>query len=455
MRVTDDPSGTDMDLSLLKGTRDYLPSEQILRQRVLDVLRRTFESYGYSPLETPVLNSFELLASKYAGGAEILKETYSLSDQGKRELGLRYDLTVPFARIIGFYEGQRRQLQLPLKRYEIGKVFRDGPVRSGRIREFTQCDVDIVGTSDMSAEAELIAMAGEIFTQLKLPVVVRLNHRKVLAAILQTCSVRSEHIAQAILSIDKLEKIGWEAVCKELRKKQISKETLGRLDEFFQISGSAEDVLEQLATRLDGDAARAVLEELGRLLVLLPAAGFQGRLRLVPSLARGLEIYTGTVFECFLVDQQGIASSLAAGGRYDEIIGRFLEAEDPCAYPAVGMSFGLDVLYEALKQRSADAPKTVTQVYVVPIDTQKESLQMAKQMRAAGLKVDVAQPVKRVKKLFRYANQMEIPFVLTLGENELNEGVVNLKNMREEKEIRVPLDEAIRTIQTVLAVNRE
>ncbi len=317
-----------MELSLLKGTKDYLPQEQILRQRVLDVLRRTFESYGYSPLETPVLNNFDLLASKYAGGAEILKETYGLTDQGKRQLGLRYDLTVPFARIIGFYEGLHHQIQLPLKRYEIGKVFRDGPVRSGRVREFTQCDVDIVGTNDMSAEAELFAMAGEVFEQLDLPVVIRFNHRKVLSAALEHCGVPAGQIPSAILSIDKLEKIGWKGVCKELQEKSIGPETLSRLDDLFHITGSTEEVLDALERQLPEEQAKQGIDELRRLLELLPATGFSGRLRLVPSLARGLEIYTGTVFECFLVDQQGIASSLAAGGRYDEIIGRFLEAED-------------------------------------------------------------------------------------------------------------------------------
>lgn len=444
-----------MELSLLKGTRDYLPPEQILRQRVLDVLRETFESYGYSPLETPILNSFDLLASKYAGGAEILKETYRLRDQGKRQLGLRYDLTVPFARIIGFYEGLHHQLLLPLKRYEIGKVFRDGPVRSGRVREFTQCDVDIVGTSDVSAEAELIALAGEVFERLDLPVTIRFNHRKILSAALEHCGVPARQIPSAILSIDKLEKIGWKGVCEELREKRVGEETLSRLDQLFHITGSAEEVLGALEEQLPGPEAQQGIAELRGLIELLPAAGFTGRLRLVPSLARGLEIYTGTVFECFLVEQQGIASSLAAGGRYDEIIGRFLEAEDPRAYPAVGLSFGLDVLYEALKQRSNDLPKTVTEVYVIPIGTQKESLGVARRLRQAGLKVEVAQPVKRVKKQFRYANQMGIPFVVTLGESELQDGVVNLKNMREEKEVRVALEEAIQIISHAKTQSRQ
>ena len=439
-----------MDLSLLKGTKDYLPQEQILRQRVLEVMRGTFERYGYSPVETPILNNFDLLSSKYAGGAEILKETYRFQDQGDRDLGLRYDLTVPFSRIIGFYGGLHKQLSFPFKRYEVGNVFRDGPVRTGRVREFTQCDVDIVGTSDVSAEAELIAMAGEIFDALDLPVVVRINNRKVLSAVLCGCSVPSEQVGPAILSIDKLEKIGWEGVCKELREKQIEQAALDRLNDFFHITGAPEAIVSALAERLEGDLAEEGLGELTRLLELLPAAGFQGRLKLVPSLARGLEIYTGTVFECFLVDQKRIASSLAAGGRFDEIIGRFLESEDPCAYPAVGISFGLDVVYEALRQRGVEAPGTVTQVYVVPINTQKESLKIAGQLRSAGFNVEVAPPGKRIKKLFRYANQAGIPFVLTLGEDELKEGKVSLKNMRAETQQSLSLAQAIEAIRKAL-----
>lgn len=435
-----------MDLSLLKGTKDYLPSEQILRQQVMEILRTAFERYGFSPLETPILNQFDLLASKYAGGAEILKETYKLTDQGNRELGLRYDLTVPFSRIIGYYGGLHNELQFPFKRYEIGRVFRDGPVKSGRVREFTQCDVDVVGSDDMSAEAELIALAGEVFEQLELPVVVRLNHRKILSAILEACSVKPEQLSDAILAVDKLEKVGWEEVCKELVEKGVPSDALERMNDFFHLSGSPIEVLEQLESRLLGETARPGLEEMKQLLDLLPATGFQGRLRLVPSLARGLEIYTGTVFECFLVDQQRIASSLAAGGRYDEIIGRFLEAEDPRSYPAVGISFGLDVLYEALKQREITAPRTVTQVYIIPIGVQKEALATARQLRQAGIRTDVAPANKRVKKLFRYANQMGIPFVMTLGEDEIKAGQVNLKNMREEKEYRVTLEQAIQLI---------
>jgi histidyl-tRNA synthetase len=437
-----------MDLSLLKGTRDYMPEEQLVRNRITDILRKTFESYGYSPLETPILNQFELLASKYAGGAEILKETYHLTDQGERELGLRYDLTVPFSRVVGFYCGLHNQIPLPFKRYEIGKVFRDGPVRTGRVREFTQCDVDVVGSADITAEVELIAMAGEIFKALDLPIVVRVNHRKVLSAILETCGVPHEQVPGAILAVDKLEKIGWEGVCKELQEKAIGQDILDRLDEIFQISGKPLEVLDQLTNRLQGEWAEQGLGQMRELLDLLPAAGFDGRVKLVPSLARGLEIYTGTVFECFLVDQQKIASSLAAGGRYDNIVGQFLEAQDIAAYPAVGISFGLDVIFEALRQKQASAgAKTVTQVLVVPIGTVKESLEMASRLRAEGLNVEVAAWGKRVKKIFRYANQTGVPFVVTLGEDEIKAGVVSLKDMAKETQVNVPIDEAIRIIK--------
>ena len=271
-----------------------------------------------------------------------------------------------------------------------------------------------------------------------------------ISAILRSAGVPEENLGEAILSVDKLEKIGWEGVCKELREKGLEQPALDSLDEIFQLAGSPEEIIGQLKDRLVEEKAQKALEELERLLELLPAAGFTGRLKLVPSLARGLEIYTGIVFECFLVDQRRIASSLAAGGRYDEIIGRFLEAEDPTAYPAAGISFGLDVLFEALKQQKVEEQKTVTQVYVIPIGVHKEALEIATRLRREGLKVDVAAPGRRIKKLFRYANQMDIPFVVTLGENELEAGVVNLKNMREESESQVTVEQAIEQVKKAL-----
>ena len=188
----------DFKLMNLKGTNDFLPEEQIIRNKIINVLRNTFESYGFLPLETPVLCYYDLLASKYAGGAEILKEVYKLTDQGDREIGLRYDLTVPFSKVIGMNKG----LILPFKRYEIGKVFRDGPVKLGRAREFYQCDVDACGTESPYAEIEYFMMTRDVFKKLNINVEIRYNNRKFLSGLLEYCGVLNENISSFILSVE-------------------------------------------------------------------------------------------------------------------------------------------------------------------------------------------------------------------------------------------------------------
>lgn len=196
-----------VELRNLKGTGDYMPWEQRGRQGIIRKLQEVFERYGYQPLETPVVCYFDLLASKYAGGSEILKEVYKLNDQGGRELGLRYDLTVPFAKIVGM----NPELRMPFKRYEIGKVFRDGPVKTGRNREFIQCDVDVVGIGSLLTEAELLMMAVEIYRILNLEIYIPYNNRKLLSGLIAASGILPESAGDVILSIDKLEKIGEDA----------------------------------------------------------------------------------------------------------------------------------------------------------------------------------------------------------------------------------------------------
>src|SRR3990167_6624489 len=193
-----------MELQLPKGTRDFSPEEKILRDKIVDTLKEVFELYGFAPLDTPILEKFDVLASKYAGGAEILKETFKLKDQGGRDLGLRYDLTVPLAR----YIGMNPNIKMPFKRYQIGEVFRDGPVASARYRQFLQCDVDVIGSSSMATDAEIVSLVYMVFCKLNLEVAVKINNRKLLNDILDYCGVEKDKQESIILSIDKLEKFG-------------------------------------------------------------------------------------------------------------------------------------------------------------------------------------------------------------------------------------------------------
>ena len=203
-----------MAVDVVKGTRDFPPEVMIIRQRIADIVRKVFESYGFNPLETPTFEYYETLASKFAGGSDILKETYKFTDQGQRELALRYDLTVPFSRFIAM----NPMLRLPFKRYQIGPVFRDGPIKSGRYREFTQMDVDVVGSSSMLSDAEIIQLTLDVFRKLKIDAIIKINNRKLLDEMMEYSGIPGEKRASVILSIDKLEKIGLEGVRKELEK---------------------------------------------------------------------------------------------------------------------------------------------------------------------------------------------------------------------------------------------
>ena len=212
----------------LKGTSDFLPEEQIIRNKITDTLKSTFEKYGFLPLETPILCYYDLLASKYAGGAEILKEVYKFKDQGLRDIGLRYDLTVPFSKVIGMNKG----LILPFKRYEIGKVFRDGPVKLGRAREFYQCDVDACGTESPYAEIEYFMMTKEAFKKFDIDVEIRYNNRKFLSGLLEYCNVPKEKVVAFITLVDKLDKLKREDIEEELEA-CTEKENVDKIFEYF------------------------------------------------------------------------------------------------------------------------------------------------------------------------------------------------------------------------------
>ncbi|WP_061213680.1 histidine--tRNA ligase [Syntrophomonas wolfei] len=413
-----------------RGTRDYYGKEQQLRQYIRQTLEKVFAEYVFEEAETPVLNYYETLAQKYAGGAEILKEVYRLSDQGGRKLALRYDLTVPFARLVG----TNPQLSSFYRRYEIGKVFRDGPVKTGRLREFTQCDVDMVGVNSILAEAELMAMAVDIFQRLDLDVVISYNHRQLLENILKGAGIRADRYSEVILSLDKLDKIGQIAVAKELNQK-----------------GFAYPLIENIFARLNQvvlDSKEEIVgsEELQELQNYLKALGIEEKTQFNPGLARGLDIYTGTVFEVFL-ENSSITSSIASGGRYDRIIGKFLG--DGAEYPAVGMSFGLDVIFQALLEQGT-AGQTNIDVFIIPLDTGVEALKLAQALRKKRVRVLVEMKERRLKKSLDYANKSLIPFVIVLGSQEVETGIISLKNMLSGADVTISIQELTSNPQAFL-----
>ncbi|MBI2659864.1 histidine--tRNA ligase, partial [Candidatus Woesearchaeota archaeon] len=365
-----------MELQIPKGTRDTSPEEKIVKDRIVSTLREVFELYGYAPLDTPILERFDVLSSKYAGGAEILKETFKLTDQGNRELGLRYDLTVPMCR----YIAMNPTIKMPFKRYQIGEVFRDGPVASARYRQFTQCDVDVVGSSLMSADAEIVALVYSAFAKLNLDVVVKVNNRKLLNNILDYCGVQKEKQEAAILSIDKLKKYGISVVKGELKEQKIDESRVNKIVDIISVRGNNQEKTSQLKKFLkDSEGLREIEEMLSFLKNMNCDADFD------VSLARGLAYYTGTVFEG-LLKNSNVKSSVCGGGRYDKMIGAFFGKGN---YPAVGISFGVDRIYDALVEKQKITQKTNTQVYIIPIKTLNESMKIAQQLRDAGINTDI------------------------------------------------------------------
>jgi len=407
-----------MELMNVKGSNDYLPEEQIIRNEITDKLKKVFESYGYMPLETTTICYYDLLASKYAGGAEILKEVYKLTDQGKRELALRYDLTVPFAKVISM----NKDLRLPFRRYEIGKVYRDGPVKVGRDREFYQCDVDVCGIKSQMVEAELFQMTNTCFNKLGIDVYIEWNNRKLLSGLVEECDIPEYLTSRVILSVDKLAKIGVNGIIKELEEYNIDKNKLLELFDLFKLD--IKD-LEEKFIDTDNEILKSGLEEVIELQNYIDKLGLD-ICRFTPYLARGLEIYTGTIWEVFDKDKR-ITSSLGGGGRYDKIITNF--TNDGNLYPAVGMTFGLVPIYEIIKIMNKENNNNLYDIYLIPMDTNIEALSIANKLREKGIRVIIEMNNKKIKKCFEWANKNNIPYVSVIGENEINTSKISIKNM--------------------------
>jgi len=423
-----------MKLQIPKGTRDFKQEEAIVRNKIVATLKDVFELYGYGPLETPVFEKFDVLASKYAGGEEILKETFKLKDQGKRELGLRYDLTVPLCRFIGM----NPNVKLPFKRYQIGEVFRDGPVERARYRQFTQCDVDIVGNNNMSADAEIIALTARAFKKLDFDAVIKVNNRKLLNELLKNAGVKKDKLETVILTIDKLEKFGLETVKKELKQKKVNDKIIKKIVNILNIKGNNKERINKVKKLVKNSEGLKEIEDLFSLLKILNInAEFD------VSLARGLAYYTGTVIEVFLKNSK-VKTSVCAGGRFDEIIGSFLGKGE---YPAVGISFGLDRIYDTFVEKNKEGQKTVTKVYIVPINTFKESLKIAQELRNENIKVDIDLSGKGPSKNLKYADSLDIPYVLFIGQEELKQNKVKLRDMKTGNEKLISAEELVVLLQ--------
>ncbi|RWZ58597.1 histidine--tRNA ligase [Halobacillus fulvus] len=415
-----------MDYQNVKGTQDYLGEAAVVRRTIRRTLEDVFIQYGCKPLETPILNYTELMASKYGGGAEILEEMYTLTDRGERELALRYDLTIPFAKVVAM----NPTVRMPYKRYEIGKVFRDGPVKEGRFREFTQCDVDIAGVDSQLAEAELMSMALDAFDRLDMNVVIQYNNRKLLVGMLEAFGVEEERTNQVVLVLDKFEKVGMKAVLTELGGLGLSPGILEKIEAF--LTDEANTSFRFLETFVEkSELVRQGLSELEELETYLEALGIKGKCVFNPFLARGLEIYTGTIYEIFLADGS-IQSSIGSGGRYDNAIAGLMKTDQK--FPTVGLSFGLDVIYAAMSKSTEKQETSGLDYYIIPLGTPKEALLVASEYRKRGLNVELELGNRKLGKALDKANKEGIRNAVIVGEEEVRKNQVKIKEMESGEE---------------------
>lgn len=409
---------------VLKGFRDYLPEQMILRQRIIGIFRDIFERHGFEPLDTPALEYLDVLTGK-AGENE--KLMYRFEDAGGREVGLRYDLTVPLARVVAMHQNA---LQLPFKRYHIAPVWRAENPQRGRFREFWQCDADIAGSASPLADAEVIAIMAEALEAIGVPeFVIRISHRRLLESLGRATGVPDVQATALYRAIDKLDKIGPAGVTRELAEVGVSDEQAAQILELVTRQGQPLDLLSQLREELSAvDGASAAIDDLEQIFHLLPDFGVAPtRYMLDLALARGLDYYTGPVFEATVTEPK--VGSVGGAGRYDELVGAFLGRQ----IPATGMSLGLERIIEVVREHALlPVPATVAQVAMVTFpETTGAGARLAARLRERGLRVDLSlQPQRSVGAQLKAADRKGIPLAIILGADEDGRGVATLKDLR-------------------------
>lgn len=444
--------------SIPKGTRDFSPVEMAKRNYIFNTIREVYHLYGFQQIETPAMENLSTLMGKY--GEEGDKLLFKILNSGdcfagiaKEELeemnpvkfaakacekGLRYDLTVPFAR---FVVQHRNEISFPFKRYQIQPVWRADRPQKGRYREFYQCDGDVVGSDSLINEVELIQIMDEVFHRFGIRVCIKMNNRKILSGIAEVIGA-ADKIVDITVAIDKLDKIGLDKVNEELRDKGLSEEAIAKLQPVILLSGSNREKIASLKEILAAsETGLKGIEEMEFILDRIEKLALRAELELDLTLARGLNYYTGAIFEVKALDVQ--IGSITGGGRYDNLTGVFgMEGVS-----GVGISFGADRIYDVLNQLDLypkDALQT-TQLLFVNFGSQEEAylLPIVAKVRAAGIRTELYPESCKMKKQMSYADAKKIPFVAIVGETEMAEGKINLKNMLTGEQSMLTIDELI------------
>jgi histidyl-tRNA synthetase len=447
--------------SIPKGTRDFSPEEMANRNYIFNSIKSVFQLYGFRQIETPAQENLSTLMGKYgeegdkllfkilnsgdfAGG--VADEEWAAKNSVKltskiSEKGLRYDLTVPFARYVVQH---RDQITFPFKRYQIQPVWRADRPQKGRYREFYQCDADVVGSNSLVNEAELLQMIDEVFHRLGINVTIKLNNRKILAGIAEIIG-QSDKIVDITVAIDKLDKIGLDNVNTELIEKGIPQDAIDRLQPVLLLQGSNAEKLNTLKTVLAAsETGLKGVEELETIFDLVSLTQVATTIELDLTLARGLNYYTGAIIEVKANDVQ--IGSISGGGRYDNLTGVF----GMDGVSGVGISFGADRIYDVLNQLNGFPAMSEENTRLLFINfgdkEQRFCLPLLKAVRAAGINAEIFPEAAKIKKQMSYADGKKIPFVAIVGENEINANAVMLKNMTSGEQQLVPVDELVNKI---------
>lgn len=444
--------------SIPKGTRDFSPAEMARRNYIFDTIRSVFRLYGYQQIETPSLENLSTLMGKYGEEGDKLlfkvlnsgnylagvdpallsEETFSRLTTQIAEKGLRYDLTVPFARYVVMH---RNDIQMPFRRFQIQPVWRADRPQKGRYREFYQCDADVVGSDSLTNEVELLQLIDEVFGRLHIRIAIKLNNRKVLAGIAEIIG-EPEKIVDITVAIDKIDKIGIEKVNEELAERGLSAQAIAALSPILKIKGTINDRLDQLDTLLaQSEIGRLGVKELREVVRDTVALGLNARLDLDVALARGLNYYTGTIIEVKALDYA--IGSISGGGRYDNLTGVFGMPD----ISGVGISFGADRIYDVLTALNLfpDSLGAAAKVLFINFggDETIAALRALKQMRAAAIPAEIYPDPAKMKRQMAYANHADIPYVALIGSEEAAQGCLTLKNMADGSQESLTIDQAI------------
>ena len=422
---------------VLPGFMELLPADQIVFNRMLNTIRSVYEQYGFVPIDTPVIERVDILLAKVGG--ETAKQIYRFT-KGDNELALRFDLTVPLARYVAEHADD---LAFPFRRYHIGKVYRGESPQKGRYREFYQCDIDIIGNGLLSLinDAEIPRIVYDVFMKLGIGAfVIRLNNRKLIAGLLNSAGV-GELAVEVMRTIDKIEKVGEDEVRQTLVSLGIAESAIQQIFDFLSIKGSVNEIIEKLRSlEVKEETFQLGISELSEVVKCARALGMpDSSFAIDLSIARGLDYYTGTVYETVLVDHPGVGS-ICSGGRFDNLAEKYTDRK----LPGVGISIGLTRLFSQLKEVGIvkSGASTLAKVLVIPlVEDPSVSLEIATMLRTQGLSCEVYLEESKMKKKMAYADKIGVPFVVLVGEDEISSGMFVVKNMAARQQTKVPKDQ--------------